>query len=106
MVLSIGFLGLCIGLVVAGIGSSVKHPRVSLLVTDTYRKASRGPFWIYNFAGDLGKSIFPAIVAMLLTLWASRRVAGSGKSRIESSDAHALADGRSIIVRTRSATPL
>jgi MFS family permease len=63
-----GFFGLCAGLVLAGIGSSVQHPRASLLVTNTYRKASRGPLGIYNFAGDLGKATFPAAVALLLPI--------------------------------------
>jgi FSR family fosmidomycin resistance protein-like MFS transporter len=67
MALPFGFTGLCAGLIVAGIGSSVQHPRASLLVTTTYGKAARGPLGIYNFAGDLGKSIFPAVVALLLT---------------------------------------
>jgi FSR family fosmidomycin resistance protein-like MFS transporter len=71
-----GFPGLCAGLVLAGIGSSIQHPRASLLVTNTYGKASRGPLGIYNFAGDLGKSIFPAAVALLLTVIAWRPVVG------------------------------
>ena len=76
MVLPGGLPGLCIGLIVAGIGSSVQHPRASLLVTSTYGKASRGPLGIYNFAGDLGKSIFPALVALLLPILAWRSVVG------------------------------
>jgi FSR family fosmidomycin resistance protein-like MFS transporter len=71
-----GFTGLCAGLIVAGIGSSVQHPRGSLLVTNTYGKASRGPLGIYNFAGDLGKATFPAVVALLLTVIAWRPVVG------------------------------
>ena len=63
-----GFPGLCAGLVIAGIGSSVQHPRASLLVTNTYGGASRGPLGIYNFTGDLGKAAFPALVALLLTV--------------------------------------
>jgi MFS transporter, FSR family, fosmidomycin resistance protein len=74
MAIPCGFPTLCIGLVVAGIGSSVQHPRASLLVTDTYGKASRGPLGIYNFAGDLGKAIFPAAVALLLPIFAWRPV--------------------------------
>ena len=74
MALPLGFPGLCIGLILAGVGSSVQHPRASLLVTNTYGKASRGPLSIYNFAGDLGKATFPAIVALLLPF---RRVAAS-----------------------------
>ena len=64
--LPFGFHGLCIGLILAGVGSSVQHPRASLLVANTYGKDSRGPLGIYNFSGDLGKATFPAIVALLL----------------------------------------
>ncbi|RYY16749.1 MAG: MFS transporter, partial [Alphaproteobacteria bacterium] len=76
MSLPFGFSGLCAGLVLAGIGSSIQHPRASLLVTNTYGKASRGPLGLYNFAGDLGKAIFPATVALLLTVIAWRPVVG------------------------------
>jgi FSR family fosmidomycin resistance protein-like MFS transporter len=76
MALPFGFLGLCVGLILAGIGSSVQHPRASLLVTSTYGKASRGPLGIYNFAGDLGKATFPAVVALLLPVLAWRPVVG------------------------------
>jgi FSR family fosmidomycin resistance protein-like MFS transporter len=74
MALPFGFPCLCIGLVIAGIGSSVQHPRASLLVTNNYGKASRGPLGIYNFAGDLGKATFPAAVALLLPVFAWRPV--------------------------------
>jgi len=76
MAVPCGFTGLCIGLVIAGIGSSIQHPRASLLVTDTFGKASRGPLGIYNFSGDLGKAVFPATVALLLTVSAWRPVVG------------------------------
>jgi MFS family permease len=76
MALPFGFPGLCIGLVLGGIGSSVQHPRASLLVTNTYGGASRGPLGIYNFTGDLGKAIFPAVVALLLPFVAWRPVVG------------------------------
>jgi FSR family fosmidomycin resistance protein-like MFS transporter len=76
MALPFGLPGLCIGLVVAGIGSSIQHPRASVLVTQTYGAASRGPLSIYNFAGDLGKSTLPAIVALLLLVMSWRPVVG------------------------------
>jgi FSR family fosmidomycin resistance protein-like MFS transporter len=76
MALPFGFGGLCAGLIVAGIGSSIQHPRASLLVTRTYGRASRGPLGIYNFAGDLGKATFPAVVALLLPVVAWRPVVG------------------------------
>jgi MFS transporter, FSR family, fosmidomycin resistance protein len=76
MALPFGFPGLCIGLIIAGIGSSVQHPRASLLVTNTYGEASRQQLGIYNFAGDLGKASFPAVVALLLPIVAWRPVVG------------------------------
>jgi len=74
--LPFGFWGLCVGLVLAGVGSSVQHPRASMLVTNSYGKDARGPLGIYNFAGDLGKATFPAVVALLLTFTAWRPVVG------------------------------
>jgi FSR family fosmidomycin resistance protein-like MFS transporter len=72
----LGFVGLCAGLVVAGIGSSIQHPRGSLLVTETYLEAARSPLGVYNFSGDLGKAFVPAVVALLLPVIAWRPVAG------------------------------
>jgi FSR family fosmidomycin resistance protein-like MFS transporter len=76
MALPLGFGGLCLGLVIAGIGSSIQHPRGSMLVTDTYGGASRDPLSIYNFSGDLGKATLPALAALLLPLLAWRPVVG------------------------------
>jgi MFS family permease len=74
--LPFGFTGLCAGLIIAGVGSSVQHPRAAMLVTDSYGKAARGPLSIYNFAGDLGKATFPAAVALLLLSIGWRPVVG------------------------------
>ncbi|MBE7211220.1 MAG: MFS transporter [Gluconacetobacter diazotrophicus] len=74
--LPLRFAGLCAGLVLAGIGSSVQHPRASLLVTGAYGQAARGPLGVYNFAGDLGKAVFPAGIALLLPVFAWRPVVG------------------------------
>ena len=76
MALPLGFAGLCVGLVLAGVGSSIQHPRASLLVTNSYGRASRGPLGIYNFSGDLGKAALPALVAVLLPVLAWRPVIG------------------------------
>ena len=76
MALPFDFAGLCVGLVVAGIGSSIQHPRGSMLVTDSYGEASRRPLGIYNFSGDLGKAMLPALAAMLLPILAWRPVLG------------------------------
>ncbi|RQH13055.1 MFS transporter [Bradyrhizobium sp. RP6] len=76
MALPFGFTGLCVGLVVAGIGSSIQHPRGSMLVTDSYGPESRGPLGIYNFSGDLGKAVLPALIAVLLPIVAWEWVLG------------------------------
>ncbi|RXG85039.1 MFS transporter [Bradyrhizobium zhanjiangense] len=76
MALPFGFAGLCVGLVMAGIGSSIQHPRGSMLVTDSYGTASRHPLGIYNFSGDLGKAVLPALVAVLLPIFAWQSVLG------------------------------
>jgi len=76
MALPLGFAGLCLGLVIAGVGSSIQHPRGSLLVTETYAPAARRPLSLYNFSGDLGKAALPALAALLLPILAWRPVAG------------------------------
>ncbi|QOZ70152.1 Predicted arabinose efflux permease, MFS family [Bradyrhizobium arachidis] len=76
MALPFGFSGLCVGLVVAGIGSSIQDPRGSKLVSDSYGTASRRPLGIYNFSGDLGKAALPALVAVLLPVCAWQSVLG------------------------------
>jgi MFS transporter, FSR family, fosmidomycin resistance protein len=76
MALPLGLPGLCLGLVVAGVGSSLQHPRASLLITHRYGTEARGPLGIYNFAGDLGKAAFPAAAALLLPLLTWRPVVG------------------------------
>jgi MFS transporter, FSR family, fosmidomycin resistance protein len=76
MALPLGFVALCLGLAVAGLGSSIQHPRGSMLVTDSYGEASRRPLGIYNFSGDLGKAALPASVAVLLPILAWRPVLG------------------------------
>lgn len=76
MALPLGFAGLCVGLVVAGIGSSIQHPCGSMLVTVSYGSASRHPLGIYNFSGDLGKAALPALVAVLLPFLGWQTVLG------------------------------
>jgi len=76
MALPFGFAGLCVGLVVAGIGSSIQHPRGSMLVSDSYGAAARRPLGIYNFSGDIGKAALPALVALLLPVLAWQPVLG------------------------------
>jgi MFS transporter, FSR family, fosmidomycin resistance protein len=76
MALPARFAGLCVGLVLAGAGSSVQHPRASELVSRSYGSKARAALGIYNFSGDLGKATLPAIVALLLPLLPWRTVVG------------------------------
>jgi FSR family fosmidomycin resistance protein-like MFS transporter len=64
-----GFLLLAVCLFLVGCGSSTQHPLASSLVARTYEGPSiRAAIGIYNFSGDIGKLIFPAVTALLLTL--------------------------------------
>jgi FSR family fosmidomycin resistance protein-like MFS transporter len=66
---SIGFVSLVIALLIGGLGASVQHPVGSNLVARAYEGArSRTALGTYNFAGDLGKMIFPALTALLLVV--------------------------------------
>lgn len=77
MAIPMGFVGLCCGLVLAGIGSSIQHPRASQLITECYGDAARRPLSLYNFFGDLGKAILPALIALLLPVFAWRPITGT-----------------------------
>ncbi len=61
-----GFAVLLALLVLVGLGAGVQHPLSSALVASAYeggpRRAGLG---IYNFAGDIGKVVIPASVALL-----------------------------------------
>ena len=64
-----GFLGLTVGLAVAGFGASAQHPIASDLVAKAYPgPRSRAMLGTYNFSGDVGKIVFPAAVALVLTV--------------------------------------
>ena len=60
-----GFRALLLALLVAGVGSSVQHPLASSLVSRVYRGSRvRSALGIYNFAGDVGKALVPALLAI------------------------------------------
>jgi MFS transporter, FSR family, fosmidomycin resistance protein len=70
---SVGFASLVIALFIGGLGASVQHPVASTLVARAYEGSrSRAALGTYNFAGDLGKMIFPALTALLLVVIAWR----------------------------------
>jgi FSR family fosmidomycin resistance protein-like MFS transporter len=71
-----GFVALVIALGVLGLGLSTQHPISADLVAETYQgAASRKAIGTYNFAGDIGKMIFPAAVALLLLFMSWRSAA-------------------------------
>ena len=72
-----GILGLVLGLLVSGAGSSTQHPIASGAVSRAYGAASRGPLATYNFSGDIGKATIPALTALLLTVLPWRRALGT-----------------------------
>ena len=77
-----GLVGLGIGLLLGGAGSSTQHPLASAVIARAYGPAARGPLGTYNFAGDLGKAAVPPLVGLLLTLSGWRHalwvIAGAG----------------------------
>jgi MFS family permease len=65
-----GFMGLVACLALGGMGASVQHPLGSSLTA----RAAEGPrlrtaLSIYNFSGDVGKMVLPALTALLVALW-------------------------------------
>jgi MFS transporter, FSR family, fosmidomycin resistance protein len=80
---STGLIGLLVALLLGGIGASVQHPIASSIVSSAFDDGrSRAALGVYNFAGDVGKMLLPALTALLLTLMTWRAalwiVAGIG----------------------------
>jgi MFS transporter, FSR family, fosmidomycin resistance protein len=66
-----GFLMLAAALVLAGAGAAVQHPIASNMVAQVFSgRRSRTALSGYNFAGDLGKMVFPAATAGLVAVMA------------------------------------
>lgn len=62
-----GFLGVCLALLLSGCGASTQHPLASSLVADHHEgTGARQALATYNFAGDLGKMLVPALIGLLL----------------------------------------
>lgn len=69
------FLLIALCLFLVGCGSSTQHPLASSMVAHAYEgPAIRSAIGIYNFSGDIGKLIFPAATAVLLTILHWREV--------------------------------
>src|SRR6185369_1019882 len=58
--------GVVVGLLLAGLGGSTQHPIASTLVAGAYPGLrSRTALGTYNFTGDLGKVVLPALFALV-----------------------------------------
>lgn len=61
---------LLIALMLGGLGASTQHPLASSLVTDAYEAEGgvKEALSTYNFAGDIGKTLIPGAVGLLLVV--------------------------------------
>jgi MFS family permease len=59
---------LLFALLLGGLGASTQHPLASSIVTDTHEAGGgvKEALSQYNFAGDIGKTLIPALVGLLL----------------------------------------
>ena len=64
-----GLAVLLIALFLGGLGASTQHPLASSLVTDSHEAGGgvKQALSQYNFAGDVGKTLIPGLVGLLLT---------------------------------------
>ena len=66
---SAGFLGLALCLMLSGAGASVQHPLGSALTSRAFEgEQLRAALSTYNFSGDVGKVLLPALCAALLAV--------------------------------------
>jgi len=65
-----GLAVLMIALMLGGLGASTQHPLASSLVTDAYEGSGgvKEALSQYNFAGDIGKTLIPGAVGLLLVV--------------------------------------
>jgi MFS transporter, FSR family, fosmidomycin resistance protein len=64
-----GFSSLALCLMLSGAGASVQHPLASALTSRAFEDAQlRAALSTYNFSGDVGKVLLPALCAVLLAV--------------------------------------
>ncbi|MRW92259.1 MFS transporter [Duganella sp. FT80W] len=65
-----GLAALLIALMLGGLGASTQHPLASSLVTDSHAAGGgvKQALAQYNFAGDIGKTLIPGAVGLLLVV--------------------------------------
>ncbi|MFD2645409.1 MFS transporter [Pseudomonas japonica] len=69
-----GLIALMAALILGGLGASTQHPLASSLVSDTHEpgRQVKQALSQYNFAGDIGKTLIPALVGLSLTVMSWR----------------------------------
>ncbi|EIM18598.1 MFS transporter [Pseudomonas chlororaphis] len=65
-----GLTVLLLALLLGGLGASTQHPLASSMITDTHEAGGgvKQALAQYNFSGDIGKTLIPGLVGLLLTL--------------------------------------
>ncbi|TCW82996.1 MFS transporter [Burkholderia sp. SRS-46] len=65
-----GLAVLLVALVLGGLGASTQHPLASSMVTDAYEAGGgvKEALSQYNFSGDIGKTLIPGLIGLLLTV--------------------------------------
>lgn len=65
-----GLAMLLLALLLGGLGASTQHPLASSMITDAYEDGGgvKQVLSQYNFSGDIGKTLIPGLVGLLLTV--------------------------------------
>ncbi len=65
-----GLIMLLLALLLGGLGASTQHPLASSMITDAYENDGgvKQALSQYNFSGDIGKTLIPGLVGLLLTV--------------------------------------
>ena len=65
-----GLAALLVALMLGGLGASTQHPLASSMVTDTHAAGGgvKEALAQYNFAGDIGKTLIPGLIGLLLVV--------------------------------------
>ncbi|WP_455826194.1 MFS transporter [Pseudomonas graminis] len=65
-----GLAVLLMALLLGGLGASTQHPLASSMITDAYEEGGgvKQALSQYNFSGDIGKTLIPGLVGLLLSV--------------------------------------
>jgi MFS family permease len=65
-----GLVLLLLALLLGGLGASTQHPLASSMISDAYEEGGgiKQALSQYNFSGDIGKTLIPGLVGLLLTV--------------------------------------